>query len=187
MPGLRSGEVADRAGVNIQTLRYYERRGLLPAPDRTLGGHRLYPDGTVRLLTVIKAAQRLGFTLDEIAGLIEADTRRRRPAPGLRQRALAKIGEIDARIAELTAMRGTLSFVAAHCVSLTGCTCPDCPVSASGGSGAADQPVGPVQVHRPDRHQLAGDLEAALRPVPDAPTADHRHAVDSVAARAPVR
>jgi len=59
--GLRSGEVADAAGVNVQTLRYYERRGLLHEPDRTLGGHRLYPPEAVTVLRVIKVAQRLGF------------------------------------------------------------------------------------------------------------------------------
>jgi MerR family regulatory protein len=57
--GLRSGEVADAAGVNVQTLRYYERRGLLHEPDRTLGGHRVYPPATVTVLRVTKAAQRL--------------------------------------------------------------------------------------------------------------------------------
>jgi DNA-binding transcriptional MerR regulator len=65
--GLRSGELAAAAGVNLQTLRYYERRGLLAEPARTPGGHRLYPADTVTLLGVIKAAQRLGFTLDEVA------------------------------------------------------------------------------------------------------------------------
>ena len=63
---LRTGQVAELAGVNIQTLRYYERRGLLAEPSRTNGGHRLYPAGTVALLAVIKAAQRLGFTLDSL-------------------------------------------------------------------------------------------------------------------------
>ena len=126
--GLRTGEVAERAGVNIQTLRYYERRGLLSEPTRTLGGHRLYPPDTVALLNVIKAAQRLGFTLDEVAGLLDAG-RRRHPAPDLRQRAVDKIAEIDARIADLTVIRGTLTrLVDARCDSLTDCTCEDCPV-----------------------------------------------------------
>ncbi|WP_281280939.1 MerR family DNA-binding transcriptional regulator [Actinocorallia herbida] len=58
--GLRSGELAAAAGVNAQTLRYYERRGLLAEPERTLGGHRLYPAAAVTVLRVIKAAQRLG-------------------------------------------------------------------------------------------------------------------------------
>jgi MerR family mercuric resistance operon transcriptional regulator len=72
MAGLRSGQVAAAAGVNLQTLRYYERRGLLAEPERSLGGHRIYPEQAVTVLRVIKAAQRLGFTLDEIAKLIEA-------------------------------------------------------------------------------------------------------------------
>ncbi|MEU4652217.1 MerR family transcriptional regulator [Nocardia fluminea] len=55
--------------MNAQTLRYYERRGLLAEPDRSLGGHRLYPEQAVTVLRVIKAAQRLGFTLDEVADL----------------------------------------------------------------------------------------------------------------------
>ncbi|MCX4632946.1 MerR family transcriptional regulator [Streptomyces sp. NBC_01443] len=67
--GLRSGQVAEAAGVNIQTLRYYERRGLLAEPERSNGGHRLYGEDAVTALRVIKAAQRLGFTLDEVAEL----------------------------------------------------------------------------------------------------------------------
>jgi DNA-binding transcriptional MerR regulator len=126
--GLRTGEVAERAGVNIQTLRYYERRGLLAEPDRSIGGHRIYPPNTVELLAVIKAAQRLGFTLDEVAELIEAG-RRRHPTPDLRRRAIDKIAEIDAKIADLTAVRASLTeVVEARCDSLTNCTCADCPV-----------------------------------------------------------
>ena len=68
---LRSGQVAVAAGVNVETLRYYERRGLLAEPDRSPGGHRLYPAETVTVLRVIKAAQRLGFTLEEVADLLE--------------------------------------------------------------------------------------------------------------------
>ena len=126
--GLRTGEVADRAGVNIQTLRYYERRGLLAEPTRSVGGHRLYPPDTVALLTVIKAAQRLGFTLDEVAELLTAG-RRRHPPADLRQRAIDKIAEVDAKIADLTAIRTTLTEVVdARCDSLTNCTCADCPI-----------------------------------------------------------
>jgi DNA-binding transcriptional MerR regulator len=128
MGGLRTGEVASRAGVNIQTLRYYERRGLLARPGRSNGGHRLYPPDTVALLRVIKAAQRLGFTLDEVEELLEAG-RRRHPTGDLRQHALDKIAEIDRKIADLTAIRGTLTqLVEARCKSLTHCTCPDCPM-----------------------------------------------------------
>jgi MerR family transcriptional regulator, mercuric resistance operon regulatory protein len=90
--GLRTGEVAEQAGVNIQTLRYYERRGLLSEPVLDAG-------------------------------------RRRHPAPDLRQRAIDKIGEIDAKIADLQVIRTALSQVVdARCDSLTNCTCADCPI-----------------------------------------------------------
>jgi MerR family transcriptional regulator, mercuric resistance operon regulatory protein len=125
---LRTGEVADLAGVNIQTLRYYERRGLIAVPSRSIGGHRTYPPDTVALIGVIKAAQRLGFTLDEIVDLLEAGRRGHRPAD-LRRRVLDKIAEIDRRMADLAAIRESLSqVVASDCDSLTHCTCPDCPL-----------------------------------------------------------
>ena len=126
--GLRIGEVAQRAGVNIQTLRYYERRGLIAEPRRSLGGHRAYPADTVTLLGVIKAAQRLGFTLDEVAELLDAG-RRGHPSPDLCERAVLKLDEIERRLHDLTTIRDTLQRVInAGCDSLTGCTCADCPL-----------------------------------------------------------
>jgi DNA-binding transcriptional MerR regulator len=129
MSGLRRGQVAAAAGVNVQTLRYYERRGLLREPQRSLGGHRLYPSETVTLLRVIKAAQRLGFTLDEVAGLLEARRHRHgngRDA-GLQARAQEKLAEIEDRLAELTLMRDTLrATLAAGCDDLITCAESDC-------------------------------------------------------------
>jgi DNA-binding transcriptional MerR regulator len=127
--GLRSGQLAERAGVNVQTLRYYERRGLVPEPDRSSGGHRSYPPDTVRLVGVIKAAQRLGFTLDEIAELLDVGAHRH-TRPGLRVRAQAKLTEVDEKITHLTAMRRVLAdVVAAGCDDLDVCAGhPDCPV-----------------------------------------------------------
>lgn len=126
--GLRSGTVAELAGVNQQTLRYYERRGLLSKPDRSLGGHRLYDYESVATVRVIKAAQRLGFSLDEVAELLDAG-RRGHPTPDLQQRATAKIDEIDHKIADLQTIRSGLErIVAAKCDSLTGCTCAECPI-----------------------------------------------------------
>lgn len=126
--GLRSGDVAAQAGVNPQTLRYYERRGLLAEPERSNGGHRMYDEQAVTVLRVIKAAQRLGFTLEEVAELLEVGRHRHgRPAPGLQERAAAKIAEVDARIADLTAIRATLSAaVEAGCDDLTVCASSDC-------------------------------------------------------------
>ena len=136
--GLRTGEVAQRAGVNIQTLRYYERRGLIAQPVRSIGGHRTYPPDTVHLIGVVKAAQRLGFTLDEIVDLLEASRRRHR-TPDLRQRALDKIAEVDRKMADLAAIRDALTkVVAARCDSLTHCTCPDCPLPVADPADPAD-------------------------------------------------
>jgi DNA-binding transcriptional MerR regulator len=125
---LRTGEVADAAGVNIQTLRYYERRGLIAEPSRSPGGHRTYPADTVTLLAVIKAAQKLGFTLDEVAELLDTG-RRRHPTRDLQQRAIAKLAEVEQKITHLNAIRQALTdLIAAHCDSLTNCTCADCPM-----------------------------------------------------------
>ncbi|MEV4231823.1 MerR family transcriptional regulator [Streptomyces bobili] len=124
--GLRSGQVAAAAGVNIQTLRYYERRGLLAEPDRSPGGHRIYNEEAVTALRVIKAAQRLGFTLEEVAELLKAG-RHGRPAPGLQDRAAAKLAEVDAKIADLTTIRTTLAAaVEAGCDDLTVCASNAC-------------------------------------------------------------
>ncbi|MCP3811834.1 MerR family transcriptional regulator, partial [Mycobacteriaceae bacterium Msp059] len=100
--GLRSGQVAAAAGVNTETLRYYERRGLLRQPQRSLGGHRLYPPETVTMMRVIKAAQRLGFTLDEVADLLAATRLGSRSEAGLHTRAATKLAEVDQKLAELT-------------------------------------------------------------------------------------
>jgi MerR family transcriptional regulator, mercuric resistance operon regulatory protein len=129
--GLRSGQVAKAAGVNLQTLRYYERRGLLAEPDRTLGGHRLYPAETVTVLRVIKAAQRLGFSLQEVADLIDVGTHRHsRRHDGLHARAQQKLAEVDARIADLTVIRETLqAALDAGCDDLITCAAtPRCPL-----------------------------------------------------------
>ena len=126
---LRSGQLAQAAGVNVQTLRYYERRGLLPEPQRTLGGHREYGPDAVAVLRVIRGLARLGFTLDEISELIEVGSHRG-PRPGLRAAAAAKLTEVEAKIADLHQVRATLSNVlTAGCSDLAECSCtPSCPI-----------------------------------------------------------
>jgi MerR family mercuric resistance operon transcriptional regulator len=130
--GLRSSAVAAAAGVNLQTLRYYERRGLLAEPDRSLGGHRMYPAEAVTVLRVIKAAQRLGFTLEEIADLLETGRHRHGRArdAGLRSRAQAKLAEVEAKISDLQVIAGTLrAAVDAGCDDLVTCAAqPCCPI-----------------------------------------------------------
>jgi DNA-binding transcriptional MerR regulator len=127
---LRVGQVAAAAGVHIETLRYYERRGLLARPDRSLGGHRLYPPEAITQLRVIKTAQRLGFTLTEIADLLEVGTHhhgvRRRPS-GLQARAADKLAEVEQRIADLTVIRDTLrEALDAGCDDLFECADSEC-------------------------------------------------------------
>ena len=77
---MRAGEAARRAGVNVETLRYYERRGLLPVPARMPGGHRRYDEDAVRFLRAIKDTQALGFTLAEIEDYLRV-VRRGRALP----------------------------------------------------------------------------------------------------------
>lgn len=132
MTGLRSGELARAAGVGHQTLRYYERRGLLAEPPRTAGGHRLYPPETLIRLRAIKAAQRLGFSLGEAAELVHAVPQRRpqRTSSPLSEHLSARLAEVESRIAELqlvaTTLRATLD---AGCTDLMECSgVPRCPV-----------------------------------------------------------
>jgi DNA-binding transcriptional MerR regulator len=130
-PGMRSAQVARAAGVNLQTLRYYERRGLLAEPDRSPGGHRLYPPEAVTVLRVIKAAQRLGFSLDEVADLLKTGQHRHgRTDSGLQAHAAAKIAEIDARIDDLRIIRASLiTAMEAGCDDLMACARTDsCPL-----------------------------------------------------------
>lgn len=152
---LSSSQVAVAAGVNLQTLRYYERRGLLPEPARSLGGHRRYDPSAVSRLRAVKAAQRLGFTLDEVAGLLDAGrpggargnparSRRARATSGragdaggdqgLQARAAVKLAEVEARIADLVAVAQTLrAAVDAGCDDLLQCAQdPRCPVPPTG-------------------------------------------------------
>jgi DNA-binding transcriptional MerR regulator len=129
--GLRSGQVVAAAGVNIETLRYYERRGLLREPQRSLGGHRSYPPETVTMMRVIKAAQRLGFTLGRAGDLLSAATRfGGRSDAGLQARAAVKLAEVNQKLAELTAVRDTLrAALAAGCDDILVCAeSPCCPL-----------------------------------------------------------
>ena len=121
---LRSGELAEAAGVNVQTLRYYERRGLLAEPVRSPGGHRMYPAEALAVLRVIKTAQRLGFTLDEVADLVDLGRHRHGSTRdrSLQSRGTAKLAEIETKIADLEVIATTLrSALASGCDDLATC------------------------------------------------------------------
>ena len=114
---MRIGEVAATAGCNIQTLRYYERRGLLRAPERTPSGYREYPPDTVRLIRFIKRAQDLGFTLEEVEELLKlrnAQGKRRRE---VRPIAEAKMRDIESKVTRLQAMHRALGGLVEACAS----------------------------------------------------------------------
>ena len=111
--------------MSITTLRYYERRGLLPEPVRGPGGHRRYGEDAVRFVRAVKEAQAVGFTLAEIEEYLRVVRTGRVPAPeALRVQMAAKIDEIDGRIARLRRMRDELArVVGCACSSLDHCTC----------------------------------------------------------------
>ena len=114
---MRIGKASREAGVNIQTLRYYERRGLLPKTDRLASGYREYDSASVALVRFIKNAQELGFTLAEIGELIELRANRSRTDEDVRQLATRKIEEMDRRIRQLTKMKGELADLVERCSS----------------------------------------------------------------------
>ena len=102
------GDVAKQAQVNIETLRYYERQGIVPKPPRTRSNYRLYPEDTVRRVRFVKKAQELGFSLNEIKELLSLRATRGATCLDVRGQAAAKIKQIDDKILSLQAMRNAL-------------------------------------------------------------------------------
>ncbi len=111
---LLAGQVAHEVGVNVETLRYYERRGLLPSPRRAVSGYRVYDADAVGRLRGIKRAKELGFTLKEIRQLIALRSRRRSRADVVSLLA-GKMRDIDDKIRALRLLRGALEQGAATC------------------------------------------------------------------------
>jgi DNA-binding transcriptional MerR regulator len=103
------GEVAKRAGVGVQTVRYYERRGLLPRPARRHSGQRVYASEIIDLLRAVKAAQRLGFTLVEIEEILRLSAGQTTGPNPLQDRMRDKVLEIDGKTADLHAIRARLA------------------------------------------------------------------------------
>jgi MerR family transcriptional regulator, redox-sensitive transcriptional activator SoxR len=104
VPNLTIGQVAERAGVNASAIRFYEREGILPQPERS-GGQRRYTEQAVRRLQVIDIAKRAGFTLDETRLILDADDAGEPAYAELRALVGRKVAEIDALIARAHAMR----------------------------------------------------------------------------------
>lgn len=121
---MRTHELADHAAVNPQTLRYYERRGLLPQPPRSPAGYRDYPAAAVRVIGFIKRAQQLGFTLDQIGELLDLALGGPDSADTTRTLAEHHIADLTARIADLDRMREALHQLTATSAQPT----RDCPL-----------------------------------------------------------
>lgn len=112
---LKIGEVAERGGVNVQTIRYYEREKLLPAPPRLPSGYRAFPEQAVRRVRFIQHAQTLGFSLAEIHELLSLQVDPNKECSDVKRLAQAKIATIEEKIRALQAMRRVLNELAQAC------------------------------------------------------------------------
>jgi MerR family mercuric resistance operon transcriptional regulator len=123
------GQLARRAGVGIETVRFYEREGLIPEPPRRPSGYRDYPPDTVTRIVFIRRAKDLGFSLKEINELLDFRVRPRRSCARVQRSAEAKIADIDGKIANLKRMRRALRDLTRACEDRTPTT--ECPILSS--------------------------------------------------------
>ncbi len=126
MNSLTIGRLAKEAGVNLETVRFYERRGLLPRPPRSASGYRLFPVEAARRLRFIRRAQELGFSLKEVGELLSLRVSRRTTSAAIRARAEAKVVDLQERIRSLESMKKTLQKLTKVC---DGCApLAECPI-----------------------------------------------------------
>ena len=123
---LSIGELAEIAGVQVTTVRFYERKGLLPPPPRRVSGYRMYGDDATQRLRFIQEAKELGFSLHEIAELLALRVGAGRTCRNIRQRAEYKITDVDAKIRQLKRFRRALQKLVAQCEA--GGTQGECPI-----------------------------------------------------------
>jgi DNA-binding transcriptional MerR regulator len=114
-PWLKIGAVAKRAGVSVDTVRYYERRGLLEPADRLPSGYRLYSEAAVATIALARRLQGLGMTLDEVGDALRAHDRGDATCESERWRLAAVLDRTRARVAELAALQESIETVLAHC------------------------------------------------------------------------
>lgn len=118
------GRLAKHTGTNIETIRYYERLGLWPAPPRSAGGYRLYAMQHLKRLNFIRRARALGFSIDDVRTLLRLADERKRPCAEVRVVAEAHLAEVRAKLADLKAMERVLKETVARCAEGTGTHCP---------------------------------------------------------------
>jgi MerR family copper efflux transcriptional regulator len=139
MKQLTIGQLARCAAVNVETVRYYERRGLMPAPARRESGYRLYTDDDLERMRFIRRAKDLGFTLREIEDLLMIRSSPDSRCSDVRERACRKIEAIEAKIQDLQQMRCTLARLSASCVEAM--SKEECPVLGALESDAKDSTI----------------------------------------------
>jgi MerR family mercuric resistance operon transcriptional regulator len=118
------GILSRQSGVNIETVRYYERAGLLPKPARSHGGYRLYQPGDVERLSFIRRARDLGFSLDEIRRLLDLADRKSRSCRRVHDIAVEHLAEVRTKIADLRRMERVLDTMVKACAQGTMPACP---------------------------------------------------------------
>src|SRR6188768_362588 len=126
MKAMKIGEVAKLSGTGIETIRYYEREGLLLEPERRPSGYRQYDDSTVERLEYIRRAKELGFTLAEIRELLELSFTAHAGCDHIRQRAEAKVADIEGKIRNLQQMKRSLGKIIQRCRAKN--STDDCPL-----------------------------------------------------------
>ena len=129
MIGLTIGKLAKQGRVNLETIRYYEREGLVPKPRRLASGYRIFSSEDVRRVRFIKQAQELGFSLKEIKELLALRVRPGTTCADVRNRTAAKIANIDEKLRTLTAMKEALVRLNAACSGQGAVS--DCPILES--------------------------------------------------------
>ncbi|MDI3469843.1 MAG: Transcriptional regulator, MerR family [Pseudolabrys sp.] len=122
---LTIGNLSELTGVNIETIRYYERIKMFPAPPRTAGGRRVYDATHLRILAFIRRSRELGFSLDQVRALIRLGGPAKASCREVREIASHHLDEIRAKIADLRKLERLLAKTVARC---TGTTAPECPV-----------------------------------------------------------
>ena len=162
------GKIAKLAAVNVETIRYYQRRGLLSEPEKPRGGYRRYPAHIVKRIRFIKRAQALGFILNEVAVLMELEEAR---ACGVTRRlALDKIKAIDQKLAGLMSIRKTLAALVQQCGA--GRSTKRCPIIHALGQNEYSRTASSRQA-RPQplfKNERVADLQSALRKVLPSPS-----------------
>lgn len=134
MTGLTISQVANAANVNLETVRYYEKRGLIVKPPRTESGYRRFPKEAIERITFIKRAQELGFTLEEIKQLLWM-SEQENDAEKVREFTAQKIQEIEAKIHDLMNMKETLEQLSEQCGG-SGSSMNQCPIIKAFNEGA---------------------------------------------------